>query len=433
MSKIKSLLSKRRKKTEANVPQKYNGLYQFNHVNIISNSLQSDTILNGCEKSNTLYLEGEVKTKPFGFIFSGKRGSQILSVMNQRLSSNLPESLILAKNVDYEPINKKIVFVELPDTPISKQTFSLGIKWFETNEVSISNYIEKTFRDISFVLLVLDNNAFSFGVISKIIEIMKKKGIQTVILLNLPVILHDSMDQEIITSITTNSISLLSFIHNLMNKKAEESIPFILLDESKILTNISPNVSFEVLQEKMFHREANVILDLMLGSQIASKFYHTDFGSFLKIFENAKGLCNLLSLDIYDNKPLLSKIMKQMKILESIELKEKPTRGYLIIQPGPEGLSVEDYHEMRKQHTNLDVILSIQKRRNNGAIVRGIFTFFNIPKQIMRKFEILSEVIIELLNEEDEVIGYLDTAKLEELWIYDTYKIQKISKEDKNE
>ena len=105
----------------------------------------------------------------------------------------------------------------------------------------------------------------------------------------------------------------------------------------------------------------------------------------------------------------------------------------MIIQPGPEGLSAGHYHEIRKRYANLDVIISIQKRRSNGAIIRGIFSYLAIPKQVLKKFEILSDVVIEILNENDEVVGYLDTSKLEEIWLHDSYKIQRILKEDKKE
>lgn len=433
MSKLKSVFGKRRKKIGENVPQKYNGLYQFNHGNIINDSLQTNTILNGCTKSNTLYLEGEVKTKSFGFIFTGKRGCKVLSVMKERLTGNFPDSLLLAEKGDCELIDKKISFIEIPENQVTKQTFSKGIEWFEINQVSINGYIERSFRDVSFIFLVLDNNAFSMGVISKIIEILKEKEIQAVLLLNFPADPPDSIDREEINQITRNSVSVLSFIHYLMNKDSSESLPFIIFNESTLIKQNSMNEEIDILREKMIHREANLLIDFMIGSQISSEFYRTDFGNFIKTFENTKGLCNLLSLDIYDNKPNLSELLKQKKILETFESKDKSTRGYLIIQPGSEGLPTSVYHEIRKQYSNLDIVLSVQKRRENGAVVRGIFSYLDIPKQILNKFGILSEVIIELLDEEDSVTGYLDTSKLEDLWIHDIYRIQRITKEEKNE
>ena len=433
MSRVKSILRRRRKKVGIDVPKKYNGLYQFHHENIISDSLQTDSLLIGCDKSNTLYLEGEEKTKSFGFIFSGKKGSSILSIMKNRITNNFPESLLLASKLEIENINMKIPALDLPETPINKQTFSRGIKWFESNEVSITGYLERTFRDISFVFLVLDNNAFILGAISKILEMLKEKEIQAVLLLTLPMSIQDSTDVEKIDAITRDSISVLSFIHYLMKKNFTESLPFILVDETRIVKNNPTGIPFDILKEKMNHREANLLVDFMIGTQNSSEFYQTDFGNFIKIFDNAKGLCNLLSLDVYDNNPLLSGVIDQKGILESYEIKDKPTRGYMIIQPGPEGLSVTEYHEIRKRYTNLDVIISIQKRRSNGAIIRGILSYFEIPKQVLKRFENLSDVIIELLNEEDKVVGYLDTVKLEELWLHDTYKIQRILKEDKKE
>ncbi|NPD87883.1 MAG: hypothetical protein HGN29_04120 [Asgard group archaeon] len=433
MSRMKSILGRRRKKVGIDVPKKYNGLYQFYHENIISDSLQTDSVLIGCDKSNTLYLEGEEKTKSIGFIFSGKRGCSILTVIKNRIKSSFPESLLLASKSDSEMINLKIPTLELPETPINKQTFSRGIKWFESNKMNISSYIERIFRDVSFIFLVLDNDAFSLGAIYKISEILKEKDIQIVLFLTLPMFIQDSAEVEKTDEIIRDSISVLSFIHYLMKKDFTESLPFILVDESKIVKNNPNDIPFDILKEKMYHREANLLVDFMIGTQNSSEFYHTDFGSFAKTFNNAKGLCNLLSLDIYDNNPLLSGIIDQKGILESYDIKEKPTRGYIIIQSGPEGLSAEDYHEIRKRYTNLDVVFSIQKRRNNGAIIRGILSYLEIPKQVLNRYGILSEVIIELLNEENEVVGYLDTAKLEDIWLHDTYKIQRILKEDKKE
>ncbi len=433
MSKLKSVFSKRRKKTKEDVPKKYNGLYQFDHENIINDSLQTDAVLNGCVKSNTLYLDGELKTKSFGLIFSGKRGCEILSVMKERLTDNFPESLVIAEKGDCELLDKKIPSLEVPENPTSKQTFSMGIKWFKTNQVSFRSYIERTFRDVSFIFLVLDNNAFNFGVISKIIEILKEKEIQAVLLLNFPIVLPISMDTDEINLITRESVSVLSFIHYLMKKDSSESFPFIIFDESMLIKQSSMDLKLDVLREKMIHREANLLVDIMIGSQISSEFYRTEFGSFTRTFENAKGLCNLFSLDIYDNKPLLSEIVKQRKILESFEMKDKSTRGFIIIQPGPNGLPTSDFSKIREQYSNLDVIFSVQKRRENGAVVRGIFSYIDLPKQILNRFGILSEVIIELVDEGDSVTGYLDTAKLEDLWAHDTYRIQKITKEEKNE
>ena len=433
MSKVKSILRRRRKKVGIDVPKKYNGLYQFHHENIVSDSLQTDSVLMGCDKSNTLYLEGEEKTKSFGFIFSGKKGCSILTVMKNRLVNNFPESLLLASKINIEAIAMKIPSLELPETPVNKQTFSSGIKWFESNKESILGYIERTFRDISFIFLVLDNDAFSLGAISKILEILKEKEIQAVLLLTLPMSIQHPTEVEKIDTITRDSVSVLSFIHYLMNRDFTESLPFILLDESQIAKNHPSNIPFDILKEKMYHREANILLDFMIGTQNSSEFYQTDFGNFIKTFDNAKGLCNLLSLDVYDNNPLLSSVLEQKGILESYEIKDKPTRGYMIIQPGPEGLSAGHYHEIRKRYANLDVIISIQKRRSNGAIIRGIFSYLAIPKQVLKKFEILSDVVIEILNENDEVVGYLDTSKLEEIWLHDSYKIQRILKEDKKE
>lgn len=433
MSRFKSILGRRRKKVGIDVPKKYNGLYQFHHENIISDSLQTNSLLIGCDKSNTLYLEGEEKTKSIGFIFSGKKGCSILTVMKNRFTNNFPESLVLASKRNIESINIKLPSIELPETPINKQTFSSGIKWFESNKESISGYIERSFRDISFIFLILDNDAFSLGAISKILEILKEKEIQAVLLLTLPMLIQDSTEVENIDVITRDSVSVLSFIHYLMKKNFTESLPFILVDETRIVKNNPTGIPFDILKEKMNHREANLLVDFMIGTQNSSEFYQTDFGSFIKIFDNVKGLCNLLSLDVYENKPLLSGVLDQKGILESYEIKDKPTRGYIIIQPGSEGLSARDYHEIRKRYANLDVIISIQKRRSNGAIIRGIFSYLEIPKQVLKKFEILSDVNIELLDEENGVVGYLDTAKLEELWLHDTYKIQRILKVDKKE
>jgi hypothetical protein len=431
MTKLKSILGRRRKKVGEDVPKNYNGLYHFQHENIISESLQTDSVLIGCDKSSTLYLEGEEKTSSFGLIFTGKRGCSILTTMKNRSTNKFPESLLLASQSDSETVNMKIPTLELPETPINKRTFLGGIKWFESNQVNISGYLERTFRDVSFIFLILDNDAFNLGATSKIIEQLKVKGIQAAILLIYPPSIYEVTGNEEIYETIVDTVSVLSFIHHIMKEDFTKSLPFILLEESKLIKNNLTDIPLDVLKEKMHHRVANIIMDLMMGTHNSSEFYQTDFGNFTRIFNNAKGLCNLLSLDIYDNNPLLSGVINQKGILEAFDMKEKPTRGYMIIQPGPEGLTAEDYQEIRKQYVNLDVVLSIQKRRSNGALIRGIFSYLEIPKQVLNMYKILSEVNIELLNEENEIVGYLDTAKLDELWLHDTYKIQLMLEEEK--
>ncbi|MHA1954845.1 MAG: hypothetical protein ACW96U_12965, partial [Candidatus Heimdallarchaeaceae archaeon] len=250
MSMVKSIFGRRRKKVGIDVPKKYNGLYQFNHENIISDSLQTDSVLIGSDKSNTLYLEGEEKTKSFGFIFSGKKGCSILSIMKNRITNNFPESLLLASKLEIENINMKIPTLDLPETSLNNQTFSSGIKWFESNKISILGYLERTFRDISFVFLVLDNNAFTLGAVSKILEILKEKQIQAVLLLTLPMSIQESTEVDKIDAITRDSITVLSFIHYLMKKDFTKSFPFILTDEAKIAKYNPPDIPFDMLREK---------------------------------------------------------------------------------------------------------------------------------------------------------------------------------------
>lgn len=431
MSRLKSLFSRRRKKIGIGVPEKYNGLYNFNYDTIIRDSLQKEEELIGCEKSNTLFLEGDAKTDSFGFIFTGKKGCEILLIMKDRITNNFPETLTIANQTDFDAINMKLPFLELPINPITKQTFSRGIKWFESNEVSFKGYIERTFRDVSFIFIVLDHDAFNFGAVSKIIEMLKEKEIKAVLILTFPTLIQDSIEKEKIDSNFTDMISTLSFIQYLMIEDIKQSLPFILIDEAKLVKNNSLDFPLNALQEKMNYRIANILIDLMIGTQNPSEFYKIDFGNFLRLFENAKGLCNLVSLDIYDNNPLLSGILEQKKMQEDFALLDKPTRGYILIQPGPEGLAAESYHQIRKHYSNLDVVLSIQKRRNHGAVIRGVLTYLNLPKQLLNRYTILSEAIIELLDEDNNVIGYLDTAKIEDLWIHENIRIHRILKEEK--
>jgi hypothetical protein len=153
------------------------------------------------------------------------------------------------------------------------------------------------------------------------------------------------------------------------------NIPFILLDENTLI-KVNTALNFSDLKSKFIDRLANIFVDLTLGSLTPSTFYQTDLSNFVRIFEDVKGPCKLISLDIYDNKPNVSSLIGQKQLYESsFSDKKNPTRGYIIVQPSKNGISTRVYRELRENFANLDVTISLLENRENGAIIRGILSF----------------------------------------------------------
>ncbi|MBY9000495.1 MAG: hypothetical protein KGD64_06240, partial [Candidatus Heimdallarchaeota archaeon] len=101
MSKIGSLFNKKKRKEKEEQPNFFNGLYQFNHKDILKNSQLSETVLVGNEKSETLYLDSTTNPSSFCYVFAGKKGTKVLSEMKTRIKENFPSSLIISSLENY--------------------------------------------------------------------------------------------------------------------------------------------------------------------------------------------------------------------------------------------------------------------------------------------------------------------------------------------
>lgn len=421
MSKIGSLFGKKKRKEKEEQPSFFNGLYKFNHNNIIENSQSSEGILLGSEKSNTLYLETDTKHSSFGYIFAGKKGINILSQMKKRIRDNFPSTLILSTLSEYESINDKLPFIEVPIKPLEDQTFFQGNQWYLTNKERIDDRLSRLRRDVSIVFIFVENDAFLLGVLAPLLKFLENADVQPVLVLSLP--------SEEGTLIET--VSVLTFIYSIMNKSESSNIPFILFDES-ILVKANPTVSWNELSSKFTNRVANVFCDIMLGSLTTSTFYQTDLSNFIRIFENVRGACNLVSFDIYDNKPTISSLLKQKQLYESsFSVKKDATRGFMIIQASKAGINTKEYRNFRSNYANLDVTISMLEKRNNGAIIRGIFTYNEIPKSLLQRYEELSELYVEILDDQNNVSEYFDLTNLEDLMSKERYRINIKIKEEK--
>ncbi|MHA2357783.1 MAG: hypothetical protein ACXABK_03310 [Candidatus Heimdallarchaeaceae archaeon] len=430
MSWLKSILS-RRKKTEVDVPQLFNGLFQFQHPNIIDNSKSTEHPLSGNEFSNTLYLEGEMSRSSIGFIFAGEYGCNIFSSIKERVEKDLPSSLILSNQEQFQSLNERVPFLELPSDYSELLSFSKGIKWYDENEINIDNSLERSLRDISLVFIIVENASFLFGIISKILFKLKDKNIQPVIILHIPVDDKLKTTDIIQTEEMNSEVALLTFIHFLLKKNTEDNFPFLLLDYSQLKRGNLAQMELSALRNLLRVREANILIDFIIATQNPSQFYQIDLSNLVRIFENVRGPCKLISFDIYDNKPSLSKLFEKQPFSESFIHESDPSRGFVVIQPGPNGLLTNEYKNIRKNYENKDVILSIMNNRENGAIIRGIFSFLELPELILDRYDSLSDYAIELTVEEGTT--YLETSNFDDLWTCNEFKITRISKEDKKD
>jgi len=412
MSKLKSFISKRRKKEDLDIPTIFNGFYQFNHENIINKSKTSEIPFIGCDISDTLHLVEEQSPSGFSFILTGKLGCEIYSAIQNRSEEKSPPLLMFADSDDITQLSKKIPSIELPSRTLDESTFSLGVKWFESNKEQIRNHIDRSLRNVSAVFVFCENDGFIFGLVSQLIQLASGKNILLIPVIHLPI-----QGENVV-----NDFSALTFIHYLMNDKIAKNTPFILVDEGLLF---KANEPLKSLRKKLYYRETNILLDLLLGSLTPSEFYNVDFSNFIRIFESAKGPCKLLSFDVYEDKPDISYLLGTKAFSESFPTEINPTRGYLVIQPGPKGLTTKNYRSFRNHFANLDVIFSILKKRSNGSLIRGIFTFNDPPKLLLGRYSLLADIVVELLDEQKQSKGVFDLSVLDEIWNHDYYIVTK--------
>ena len=398
---MKSIL-KRGKNKEEDYPKKFNGFLEFNHKGIISNSKAEEEKLEGCEISNTLYLEALQKETPISMLLTGRYGYQISSVVNERFSNSLASSLFFGFEDDF-PSNFEISSIELPQQ--YKDSKSL---------------LDKVLKNKTLAFVFLDNNPFILGLMIDVINYIKESKVQPVLLIHLP---HD--EEEI-----NEEFSCLVFIYNLMKKDASFNIPFLVIDE-KYSAKVNSNILKEELRELIYHREANVICDIILSMSNQSIFYQTDRSNFTRIFQDTQGICQLFSFDIYDNNQDISHLLNRYDKACSILSKEKPTRGFVIIQPGKEGLKTKIYQKVRDFYENSDIIISILEKRSNGALLRGIYCFVGVPKSILERYSKLEKMVILLYDEENNIIQVTKEKLFEEALNAKRYEIQIIEESRK--
>jgi len=418
---MKALFGKKGKKIEGDSPEKYNALYNFNFESIIKESKMTDNPLLGSELSDTLFIEAEIDKISSGFIFTETYGKEICKAMKNQIKDKFPSSLLISRSNISPDLRVNIPFVQLPTLEMMENTFLRGTKWFEENQEKIAQELSKQFKDISLVFIFVENDAFIVGLIIKIIEYLKEKNIQPILCFHIPP--HEqNIEQE---------FTVLIAIHWLMKESTIANIPFILYDENKLL-KANSNVSIDILKSKLYDREAHIISDLIIASQSPSEFYHLDLSNFLRIFEETKGLCEIFSIDIYDNNPTLSNLIKDNKSAWSFITVQKPTRGFLAIQPSSQGLQTKDYQMIRKEFSNLDVIFSILPKRTNGAFIRGIFTYTLLPKQIMDRFDLFSNILVETFDSNKEKIGFFDFSNIDGILTSNYYLVRTLTEIEEN-
>ena len=420
MSKIGSLFGKKKRKDKENQPTQFNGLYQFKHSGIISNSQGTENILRGNELSDTLYLETNTKPSSIGFIFLGKTGTSILSEMKKRHPDNFPSSLVLSSRADYETSNIKLQFIEVPSHKIEDLTFKQGYNWYEANQENLLDKLSRLARDFSIIFVFTESNGFYLEIANQALEFLSSTKTKPVLVQFLPFRSENK----------SKLVNVLANIYNIMKKDDKINIPYVLFDEN-ILAKINSSLTLEDLSLKFYNRVANIFSDIILASQTTSKFYQTDFSNLVRIFENARGPCRIASFDIYDNNPGLSGLLDLEAFCYSFQTKQLATRGYVVVQPGPAGLNTKDYKRFRESFSNLDIILNIQENRQNGAIIRGIFTYNQLPKNLLESYENLYDVYIEILDEEYNLIEYFDLSNLGEIVEHERYRVNVKVREEK--
>ncbi len=418
---MKALFSKKGKKIEGDPPEKYNALYNFNFESIIKQSKMTDNPLSGSESSDTLFIEAEIDKISSGLIFTENYGNEIIKAMNNQIKDKFPSSLLISRSNISQDLGVKIPFLKTPTLKLIENTFSRGIAWYEENQEKITQELNKQFKDTSLIFIFVENDAFIIGLITKIVEYLKGKNLQPILSFHIP-----PHEVEVIQEFT-----ILTTIHRLMKKSTDFDVPFILYDENNLI-KANPNIALDILRSKLYNREAHIISDFLIASQAPSEFYHVDLSNFLRVFTEIKGPCLIFSVDVYDNNPVLSKLLKNNKFAWNFISEHKFTRGFLVIQPGTQGLITKEYQRIRKKYSNLDVIFSIHPKRTNGALIRGIFTSNMLPKQILAKYDLYSKIVVEIYDENEERVGTLNLLDLDVIWEKTNYLIKVRTENDEN-
>jgi hypothetical protein len=410
---MKKLFSKKRKKTEGDSPEKYNALYSFNYESIIKQSKTTDNPLSGSESSDTLFIKTEINKISSGLIFTEHYGIEIIKALNKQIKDKFPSSFLISRSNISQDLAANIPSLEIPTLELLENTFSRGIAWFDDNKEKITHELNKQFRDTSLIFIFVENDAFTIGLITKIVEYLKEKNQQPILSFHIP-----PHGIEII-----REFNVLTAIHKLMKESTDIDVPFILYDENS-LAKANPNEDLDILKSKLYDREAHIIADLLIASQTPSEFYHVDISNFLRVFKETKGPCLIYSVDVYDNNPILSKLLENSNFAWNFITEHQSTRGFLVIQPGNQGLMTKEYQKIRKIYSNLDVIFSILPKRTSGALIRGIFTSNMLPKQILSKYNLFSKIFVETYSENKESIGIVDLSDLDAIWEKTHYLIK---------
>ena len=396
MSWIRSIFSKGKKKSADEYPVLFNGLYRFNHSNIIA-----DKNLNGCEISDTLFIEGDIKESTIGLVFGENYGLNILKNMKERFNNQFPSSLVITTPSGNSDIYSKLPSIEIPSLSEEEMTFFQGKKWYTANEERINSYVDKLISNKSLVFLFPENNAFVLGLFEEIALYILSSGKQPVMFVHLPI-----AEKNI-----TDEFSIMTFLYGLSRKSQKNPLPYVLVDDEKLIKNNQNKDSEEVLAT-FVRREANLIADFIIGLQQSSEFYRVDQSNFLRIFKEARGICRLISFDVYDNNPELSNLLTKIHEGDSFPSKSKATRGFFLIQPGPSGLTTASYRLIRESFSNSDVIFSFMQKRENGAILRGILSYNILPREVLKRLENLGKLSINLYDELGNRIVFEDSTFL---------------------
>ncbi len=396
MSWVRSIFSKGKKKSADEYPVLFNGLYKFNHSNIIT-----DKDLNGCEISDTLFIEGDIKESTIGLVFGENYGLNILKNMKDRFNNQFPPSLIITTPSGNSDIYSKLPSIELPSLSEEEMTFFQGKKWYTANEERINSYVDKLISNKSLVFLFPENNAFVLSLFEEIALYILSSDKQPVMFVHLPI-----AEKNI-----TDEFSIMTFLYGLSRKSQKNPLPYVLVDDEKLIKNNQNKDSEEILAT-FVRREANLIADFIIGLQQTSEFYRVDQSNFLRIFQDARGICRLISFDVYDNNPELSNLLIKIHEGDSFPLKSRATRGFFLIQPGPTGLTTASYRRIRESFSNSDVIFSFPQKRENGAIIRGILAYNILPREILKRLENLGKLSISLYDKLGNRIMFEDSTFL---------------------
>ncbi|MHA1867552.1 MAG: hypothetical protein ACTSXD_05750 [Candidatus Heimdallarchaeaceae archaeon] len=400
---------KRKKSSLGKRKQKFNPLYKFEFQRIIVDNKNDENPFFGSELSDTLFFEGEEKLKNYAFLFLGE-GCEFYSFLVKRIKKS--NSLLLANEETLNKYENKNHFIRLPNRDIIDSTFLLGKKWFDENQSSISQKIVNTVEDASIVFIFTGNDSFLLGMLMELLPIIKEKGKTPIVVLEKPI-----EGQNL-----SGKISLLGFISYLINLE-NVLIPFILLDHNKLVEN-NPSSGYLELKTKLRDRVMNVIVDIMIASISKNDFYTYDVSDFQHVFQDAKGLCSLVSYDIYEQINDFSNLLKVENLATNIPIDKSPLRGFICIQTTNDGLSVSNYKIFRQKYSNKDVFFAINSNRRRGTVIRGIFSFITIPQEILDSFKILNKAIIKEYDSNGELVSTSFLSSYDTLFEKEHYLIE---------